>query len=82
MQEFIGLSAALLTSFGFLPQLIKIYKKKSAKDLSVVALAQFTIGVSLWLAYGFLRNDPIIIVANLITLVILLVCCVFYLKYR
>ncbi len=82
MMELIGLSAAVLTSFGFVPQVIKIYKNRSAKDLSVATLLQFTVGVSLWFVYGLYRHDPILIFANLVTLATLLTSIALYLKYR
>jgi MtN3 and saliva related transmembrane protein len=82
MLELIGISAAVLTSFGFVPQVIKIYRNKSAKDISVITLVQFTVGVALWFVYGLYRHDLILIVANLITLCILFVGILLYLKYR
>lgn len=82
MWELIGISAAVLTSFGFVPQVIKICKNKSAKDLSVLTLVQFTVGVALWFVYGLYRQDLILIVANLVTLCTLFVSLLLYLKYR
>ncbi|NYT21226.1 MAG: hypothetical protein GKC07_05430, partial [Methanomicrobiales archaeon] len=50
----IGILAALLTMFGFVPQLMKMYRTKSVSDVSLGTLCQFTTGVSLWAVYGFL----------------------------
>ncbi|MDD4894402.1 MAG: SemiSWEET transporter [Candidatus Omnitrophica bacterium] len=77
----IGFSAAVLTMFSFVPQIIKVWKNKHAKDISPVMLFQMALGVSLWFVYGVYRKDPIIIIANIttfITLVILLFLYFFY----
>jgi MtN3 and saliva related transmembrane protein len=78
----IGATAAILTMFAFLPQVAKIIKTKSVKDISLFALLQFSLGVFLWLLYGIYRNDFIIIVANAISLLIFLFATILYIKYR
>jgi MtN3 and saliva related transmembrane protein len=80
--QIIGLSAATLTMFGFLPQVIKIYKTKSVKDISLVALVQFTFGIALWVLYGIYLKNFIIILANAVSLSTLIIALFFYLKYR
>jgi MtN3 and saliva related transmembrane protein len=80
--QIIGLSAATLTMFGFLPQVIKIYKTKSVKDISLVALIQFSIGISLWVLYGIYLNNPIIILANCVSLSTLIIALGLYAKFR
>ena len=47
--ELIGSGAALLTMFGFVPQIIKIQKTKSVEDVSLHMLLQFALGIFLWL---------------------------------
>jgi MtN3 and saliva related transmembrane protein len=76
----IGVSAALLTMFGFVPQCIKMWKTKSVKDVSGLTLAQFSIGVTLWMLYGIHLKDHIIIGANATSLGTLLVALGLYLK--
>lgn len=66
----IGLVAAALTTSSFIPQLIKSWKAKSAKDLSLGMFLIFGLGVLLWLVYGILRHDAPVIVSNAITLVL------------
>jgi MtN3 and saliva related transmembrane protein len=60
----IGLIAALFTTVSLLPQLIKVYKTKSAKDISTGMFALFCSGVFLWFIYGVFVNDLPIIIAN------------------
>ena len=60
----IGLIAALFTTVSLLPQLIKVYKTKSTKDISTGMFTLFGSGVLLWFVYGVFVNDLPIIVAN------------------
>lgn len=78
-----GSLAAALTTFSFIPQIIKVYKHKSAKDVSLITLMQLATGVFLWIIYGFYLRDPIVIAANSITflsLTVLIVLCNIYKK--
>jgi MtN3 and saliva related transmembrane protein len=77
-----GVSAALLTMFGFIPQLVKMYRTRSVTDVSLLTLCQFTAGVSLWALYGYLIRDPVIIVANIVSLLTLIAALALYLQYR
>jgi MtN3 and saliva related transmembrane protein len=64
----IGYTAGFLTTFSFLPQVIKAYRTRSCADLSWPWLVVFVVGLSLWLTYGvILKNWPMIL-ANSITL--------------
>ncbi len=80
--KLIGISAALLTMFGFFPQIAKIYRTKSAGDISIFTLLQFAIGVALWTLYGIHLKDAVIIVANSVTLLSLLIALGLYVKYK
>lgn len=78
----VGIAAALLTTFGFVPQIIKIHRTKSVKDVSLATLLQFSAGVILWTLYGFHIGDYIIIAANVITFVTLVAAIVLYYYYN
>ena len=80
--EIVGFSAAVLTMFGFLPQVIKIYKTKSVKDISLLTILLFTLGIFLWLVYGLHLKNAVIILANSVTLLTLIVALVLFFKYR
>jgi MtN3 and saliva related transmembrane protein len=59
--EILGLIAGTISSITFLPQVIKIWQTKSAKDLSIPMLLLLVLGVSMWLAYGIIiKNTPVI----------------------
>ena len=70
MSTAVGLLAGFLTTIAFVPQAWKIWKSKSAKDVSLPTFVAFTIGVALWLAYGILNQELPIIVWNAATLVL------------
>ncbi|MBM3251215.1 MAG: hypothetical protein FJZ11_00335 [Candidatus Omnitrophica bacterium] len=82
MWPIIGFSAACLTMFGFIPQIIKIYKTKSVKDVSLFTLFELSLGVSLWIAYGIHLQEASIIIANAVTLVTLIILLIFYFLFR
>lgn len=66
----IGFVAALLTTVAFLPQVLKVWKTQSAKDVSLGMYVILSVGVALWLVYGiFIVSWPMII-SNAITLVL------------
>lgn len=70
MSTAVGLLAGFLTTIAFVPQAWKIWKSKSAKDVSLPTFVAFTSGVALWLAYGILNQELPIIVWNAATLVL------------
>ena len=66
----LGLAAGFLTTIAFIPQVAKIWKSKSAKDVSLPTFIAFTIGVALWLAFGILKQEISITIWNGVTLVL------------
>lgn len=64
----IGWLAAFLTSTTFIPQIIKGFRTRKLNDLSLLMLLTTFSGISLWLIYGLVVKDTIIIVANIVTL--------------
>jgi len=77
----LGILAGTLTTISFIPQVIKIYKSKDAKDLSIATFFIFSLGVSLWLLYGVLIQEWPIILANAITLVLISLIIIMKIKY-
>jgi MtN3 and saliva related transmembrane protein len=60
----LGLLAAALTSLSYLPQLQKAIPRNSTSDLSLKMLVALSAGLCLWVVYGVLKNDWVIILAN------------------
>ena len=64
----LGTIAAICTTVGFIPQIIRGIKTKELKDVSPMMLTLLLVGGSLWLAYGIHLKNPIIALANGFTL--------------
>lgn len=78
----IGFGAAILTTIAFLPQVIKTWKEKETKDISLVMYVIFVLGVALWLTYGILLKNPPMIFANIITIILASTVLILKLKYK
>jgi MtN3 and saliva related transmembrane protein len=78
----IGIIASVLTASSFLPQLFKLLKEKKAENVSVLMLVVLFSGIVLWICYGALKKDIIIILANLVSLVINVITLVLTVKYK
>ena len=78
----IGLAAGFCTTVAFLPQAVKTWKSKSAKDLSLGMYSILCTGILLWLIYGILIGDIPIILANGVTLALALSILYFKLTYK
>tara|TARA_B100000927_G_C16408663_1_gene446417 strand:- start:79 stop:339 length:261 start_codon:yes stop_codon:yes gene_type:complete len=65
--EIIGFIAAVCTTFAFLPQVIKVWKTKQTKGLSLRMYTIMFIGICLWFVYGLRINSLSIILANIVT---------------
>ena len=66
--DWLGSVAAVLTTIAFVPQVWRVWKTRSTKDISLGMYLVFTAGVLFWLAYGLMLGAWPIIVANLVTL--------------
>ncbi|MGA7594830.1 MAG: SemiSWEET transporter [Gallionella sp.] len=80
LPDFIGSTAATLTTIAFIPQAWKVWRTRHTADISMGMYVLFTIGVALWLAYGILIESWPIIMANSFTLA--LAGTVLAMKYR
>lgn len=68
--ETIGFVAAFLTTVSFLPQVIKVWRTRSARDISLSTYAMFTAGAALWFVYGVAIHSLPVILANAVTVVL------------
>ena len=62
----LGVGAALLTSFSYVPQVRKGLPRGSTGDLSLKTLMALTGGLSAWIAYGLMISDYIVACANMV----------------
>jgi len=78
----IGIAAGVCTSASMLPQLIKIIKEKKAGDISIPMVLILLTGLSLWIWYGFMKEDWAIIVTNIFSLLVNILMLFFGFKYK
>jgi MtN3 and saliva related transmembrane protein len=79
--EIIGLAASVMTSVSMLPQLITLLREKDAGSVSYFMLAILIAGLAVWVGYGFMREDYIIVGANSFACLLNATVLVFALKY-
>jgi len=72
LTSLLGFIAGILTTISFVPQVLHAWRSKSCDDLSWGMLLTFSGGVVLWLVYGIRLRAMPIIVANAVTLALLL----------
>jgi MtN3 and saliva related transmembrane protein len=68
----IGLAAGFCTTLAFVPQVVRVWRRRSAADISFAGFAFFCFGVALWLVYGLFLGAVPIIAANGLTLLLAL----------
>jgi MtN3 and saliva related transmembrane protein len=76
----IGFAAAFCTTAAFVPQLVRILRLRSARDISLPTFLLFSVGVFLWLLYGLYTGSKPVIASNIVTLVLSL--SILFLKLR
>jgi len=65
LETAIGVIAAMLTSLSYIPQVKKVRAGQPTEDLSLRTLIALTCGLVLWVVYGAIKGDWIIIAANI-----------------
>ncbi len=79
--EDIGFVAAFCTTAAFVPQLLRVMKLRSARDISLGTFLLFSVGVFLWLLYGIYTGSKPVIASNLVTLVLSISILILKIKY-
>ena len=78
----LGLIAGALNTVAFIPQVVKIWKTRHTRDISLGMFAIFSAGVFLWLLYGIQIGATPVIVANIVTLGLALTILIFKIRYK
>ena len=82
LRDFVGYSAAILTTVAFVPQALKSWQTRDLSSVSLPMYSLFTLGVALLLAYGIVLGEWPIIVANAVTLALSGAVLVLKLRHR
>jgi len=80
--EVVGIIAGALSCTTFLPQVIKTWKSKSTKDVSLTMFLIASLGTALWLVYGILIHSISIIGTNIVVLIFSLTMLWLLFKHR
>ena len=80
--DIIGSIAAFLTTASFVPQALHTFRTKDVRGISLGMYSVFTVGVALWLVYGWMLGEIPIVVANAITLSLALAILIMKLRYH
>ena len=80
LETIVGVAAAFCTTTSYIPQLRKCWITGETGDLSLKMLLLLACGLGLWMMYGLMRGDAVIIVANGVSLALL--GCILYFKLR
>jgi MtN3 and saliva related transmembrane protein len=78
--DYTGYVAALCTTSAYVPQVLRVYRTRSTKDISLKMFLVLVTGLCLWLVYGLWRGEMPLIAANSVTL--MLASTILYFKLR
>ena len=80
LSDALGFVGAACTTLSFVPQVLKVWRSRSARDISAGMYALFITGLAFWLAYGLAIGSWPILIAN--TLTIMLAAAVLGMKWH
>jgi MtN3 and saliva related transmembrane protein len=79
--DMIGIIAGVLVLSSFIPQLLKAYKTKRMMDVSIHLMLLISCGMFLWVIYGLIRDDPVIVGTNASGFILNIILIALKLKY-
>ena len=68
--EWFGYIAGGITTIAMLPQVIRVYKLRSAREISLLFTIAMIVGLSCWLTYGIFKGLLPIILWNVLSIVL------------
>lgn len=81
-ENMIGSIAAILTTFAFLPQVIKVIKTKDTESIALGMYLMQVLGIALWLAHGLVIQDLPLILANSVSFILSGTILVYKIRYK
>ena len=79
--EPLGFLAGALVTGSLVPQIIRVFKLKSAREISLIFTTLLLVGVITWLAYGIWLKLIAIVVWNAVSAVLAAILLYAKLKY-
>lgn len=71
-----------MTFVAFVPQVVKTWRSRSAADVSLAMYLIFTVGVFLWIVYGFIIGSAPVVAANMATFVLACLMIIFKVRFK
>ncbi len=78
----LGLVGGTLTTASFLPQVVRTWKTRSTKDISLGMFSLLCGGIFIWIIYGFLIGSLPVVLSNLISLALTVIILAFKIRYK
>jgi MtN3 and saliva related transmembrane protein len=78
----VGTLASVFTALSLIPQLVKLCKEKEPENISMGMLGILCAGLALWILYGVMRDDWIIIISNSFSLLVNITIITLALRYQ
>jgi MtN3 and saliva related transmembrane protein len=79
--DILGLVATCFTTYSFVPQVWRTWRTRDVSGISLASYLVITVGLALWLIYGWVRGDLPLIVANSVMVVLTGAITVMKLKF-
>jgi MtN3 and saliva related transmembrane protein len=70
--DLIGAIAGTLTTISFVPQVMRVFQTRQTRDISMTMMLLFSLGVAMWVAFGYLVDSMPVVYTNAMTLVLAL----------
>jgi MtN3 and saliva related transmembrane protein len=80
--EILGYGACAVTALTFLPQVLKTWKERSAKNVSLLMFIIAFVNEVMWIAYGALKQDMVIVITNVIMITMCSIMISLKLRYK
>ena len=80
--DILGLFAGACVTISVIPQIVKVWKTKKVKQISLLTFSILTFGIAIWVVYGVLKNDLPIIITNSVSLFLNLMMVYFIIYYE
>ncbi|KAF2518068.1 SemiSWEET family sugar transporter [Flavobacterium foetidum] len=80
--DIIGLFAGTCVTISTIPQILKVWKTKKVKEISLKMFSILTFGIAIWVVYGILKKDLPIIITNSVSLCLNIIMVYFIIYYE
>ncbi|MBP1221629.1 SemiSWEET family sugar transporter [Flavobacterium sp. 1355] len=80
--DVVGLFAGICVTISVIPQILKVWKTKKVRQISLLTFSVLTFGIAVWVVYGILKNDLPIIITNSVSLLLNLIMVYFIIYYE